>query len=104
MYADYFLKFANQAEAEAILFTTHPEVVDADGTVTAEAYQTPNFQNIDLIGTLYHDDGEPYEGYHANVRLVLGAESPEAFAGYEVFPAAPRRVWAGPMYPVTLED
>ena len=95
MYADYFLKFASQAEADAILFTTHPEVVDDEGKVTAESYQTPNFQNIDVIGP-FEDDA----AYHVNVRLVLGAESPEAFAGYEVFPAAPRRVWAGPMYPV----
>lgn len=99
MYADYFLRFADQAEADAVLFTAHSETVDADGTVTAEASVTPNFQNIDVIGTLYQDDGEPFTGYHVNVRLVVDVESPDAIVPFMVTPEHPRRVWAGPMYP-----
>lgn len=99
MYADYFLRFADQAEADAILFTAHPEVVNEDGQVTAEAYVSPNFQNIDVIGVIVDGD-QPLAGWHVNVRIVVDVEDPASLVPFMVFPAHPRRVWAGPMYPV----
>jgi hypothetical protein len=96
MYADYFLKFADEAEANALLYTPAPEPAEGEEPNPP----TPHYANIDTLGILYDEDGEPMDGWHVNVRLVVGAEDPAPFAGYEVFPAHPRRVWAGPMYPV----
>lgn len=80
---DYTLKFADEAEATAVLFT--------DGI--------PNYQNIDIIGTIYKQTGIDADekpimtslaGWHVNVRCD---EAPELDA-YAVFPATPMRVWA----------
>jgi hypothetical protein len=91
MYADYFLRFDTEAEANAVLYTPAPEPAEGEEPNPP----TPHYANIDTLGPI-----EGVDGWHVNVRLVVGAEDPAPFAGYEVFPAHPRRVWAGPMYPV----
>jgi len=96
---DYYLAFPDQAAADAVLYTTHDAVTDEEGNVTAEAYVTPNYANIDTLGVLYErqDDPEaepiPLPGWHINIRLVEG-EDAEALQAYEVHPTVPRRVWA----------
>lgn len=100
-HGDLYLKFPDEAAATATLYTLHPEVTDEDGTVTAEAYSTPNYANIDTLGTLYEaapeDAGEDYvhavlSGWHVNVRLV--DEDPAPLEAFAVHPVLPRRVWA----------
>ena len=79
-------------------------VTDEDGNVTAEAYVTPNYANIDTIGIIYKPTGEmlqgedgpypamaPIEGWHVNVRLV--GEDADALAPFVVEPKTPVRVW-----------
>ena len=102
MYTDLYLKFADQSEADSILYTVHPEEVDEDGVVIVEAYTTPNYQNIDTIGVIYEPmpdplpepppEPVPYDGWHINVRLVDG-EDGEALVPFAVQPQQPRRVW-----------
>jgi hypothetical protein len=53
MYIDAYLKFADEAEANSVLYTVHPETVDDNGVVIVEAYTTPNYANIDTIGIIY---------------------------------------------------
>jgi hypothetical protein len=102
---DLYLAFPDQAAADAVLYTTHDAVTDEEGNVTAEAYVTPNYANIDTIGIIYKPTGEtteqdgmavpvmaPVEGYHVNVRVV--DEDAEALQAFEVHPATPMRVWA----------
>ena len=102
MHTDLYLKFADKAEANSVLYTVHPETVDEDGVTVSEAYTTPNYQNIDVLGTLYEaqvivdpeDPPEPValDGWHVNVRVVEG-EDAEALELYSVIPTQPRRVW-----------
>ena len=88
MYTDYFLRFADEAEATAVLF---------DG-------ETPRYAAIDVIGTIYKPTGEmidtdegeapemaPVDGWHVNVRHT--AEAPE-LAAFQVTPQSPVRGWA----------
>jgi hypothetical protein len=96
---DLYLSFPDQAAADAVLYTTHDAVTDEEGNVTAEAYVTPNYANIDTLGVLYErqEDPEaepiPLPGWHINIRLVEG-EDAEALQDFEVHPTVPRRVWA----------
>jgi len=104
MYTDLYLKFADQAEADAILYTVHPEEVDEEGVIIVEAYTTPNYQNIDTLGTLYEPvdpvvdpEATPVapvalDGYHVNVRVVAG-EDDAPLLPFSITPAAPRRTW-----------
>jgi hypothetical protein len=98
-YGDMYLKFANEAEAMAALYTSHPEVVDEEGNVSAEAYVTPIYDmSIDVIGVIYNTDNTdpenpvvtPMDGWHVNTR----GQMPEAMRQYAVIPTNPRRVWA----------
>jgi hypothetical protein len=102
---DLYLAFPDQAAADAVLYTVHDAVTDEDGNVTAEAYTTPNYANIDTIGVIYQPTGEmlqgedgeypemaPIEGWHVNVRLI--DEDADALAPFAVTPTNPRRVWA----------
>jgi hypothetical protein len=75
MMFDYSLKFSDEAQATAVLF---------DG-------ETPRYQNTDVIGTIYRDDGTQSDGYHVNVRT--SEDAPE-LVPYQVFPVTPVRVWA----------
>jgi len=104
MYTDLYLRFADQAEADAILYTVHPEEVDEEGVIIVEAYTTPNYQNIDTLGTLYEPvdpvvdpEATPVapvalDGYHVNVRVVAG-EDDAPLLPFSITPAAPRRTW-----------
>jgi hypothetical protein len=88
---DFFLRFANEDEAMAVLFTEGQS----------------NYRNIDIIGTIYKptdsmivlEDGTeapemaPLEGFHVNVRLEAGEDYFE-LEPFRVFPENPVRVWA----------
>ena len=100
MYHDTFLKFADEAEATAALFT---EQTNVQGDVV-ETVKLPKYAAVDVIGVIYKptgkmlttDEGEvpemaPVDGWHANVRHT--AEAPELDA-YKVTPKAPVRGWA----------
>jgi len=98
---DLYLKFADKAEADSVLYTTTDEVTDEEGAVVQEATSKPNFANIDVLGTIYEaipeDAPEDYEpvakdGYHVNVRHKEQAPELDAYA---VTPTNPRRIWAG---------
>ena len=99
MYHDFFLKFADEAEATAVLFT---EQTNVDGD-TVETVLVPKYAAIDVIGTIYKPTGDtlmtsegpvsemaPLDGWHVNVRHT--AEAPE-LDPYRVFPATPSRSW-----------
>ena len=102
MYLDLYLSFQDAAQADSVLYTVTPEVVDEDGNVVSEAYTTPNFINIDVLGILYQKqeipDPEnppiPLEGWHVNVRVMPDEDSAPLNA-FEVSPAPSvwRRVW-----------
>jgi hypothetical protein len=96
---DLYLAFPDQAAADAVLYTTHAAVTNEEGNVTAEAYVTPNYANIDTLGILYERQDAPeaepvpIPGWHINIRLVDG-ENAAPLLAFEVHPALPRRVWA----------
>jgi hypothetical protein len=98
---DLYLKFTDEVEAASVLYALHPEVMEEDGTVSAEAYTTSNYQNIDTLGVIYKQPpasaGEDYvpiaeDGWHVNVRVV-GDEDPSPLEQYAVHPTVPRRIW-----------
>ena len=107
---DLYLKFADKAQADSVLYTTTPvlAVVDTEGNVITPAGEpivTPNFANIDVIGTIYRPTGKvetvdgmevpvmaALEGYHVNVRAVDG-EDTSALTSFAVVPSVPMRVW-----------
>ena len=109
----YYLSFQDEAEANSVLYTTTvtPEVLDEEGNVISEEVitVTPNYANIDTIGTVYMpaiepqpEDGEdphepvpyPAPNYGVNV-LVLESEDPTPLLPYSVQPTPyPQRVWA----------
>ena len=92
MYTDFFLKFDNEAAADAVLF---------DG---AGEDRHPKYAAIDVIGIIYKptgkmitaDEGEvpemaPVAGWHVNVRHT--SKVPE-LERYRVHPVTPQRMWA----------
>jgi hypothetical protein len=100
MYFDFFLKFADEAEANAALFT---EQTNVQGDIV-ETVKVPRYAAVDIVGTIFKptgktlktDEGEvpemaPIDGWHANARHT--AEASE-LAPYQVFPATPARMWA----------
>lgn len=97
---DLYLKFTDEAEAMATLYTSHPEVVDEEGNVIAQAYVTPTYEgmSIDTIGVIYNVDNTdpenpiytPMDGWHVNTRGPM----PDALQAFAVIPTNPRRVWA----------
>ena len=107
---DFYLKFADKAQADSVLYTTTPvlAVLDTEGNVITPAGEdivTPNFANIDVIGTIYRPTGEvetvdgmevpvmaALDGYHVNVRAVDG-EDTSALTSFAVVPSVPMRVW-----------
>lgn len=103
MFTDYFLAFADEAEANSVLYTVTPEEVDEDGNVIVEASIKPNFQNIDVLGVMYQprpvDADEDYEpvpypapNWGVNVRVLEG-EDTHGLDAFAVHPSAPLRVW-----------
>lgn len=106
---DFYLKFASEEEANAVLYTVHPAVYEVDmetgaptDKVVSEEYTTPNYRNIDVLGVLYEKqeivDPEnppepvPLEGWHVNVRVV-GDEDSAPLQPFAVVPTLPRRIW-----------
>jgi hypothetical protein len=100
MYHDTFLKFADEAEANAALFTEQTNVQDD----VVETALVPKYAAVDVIGTIYKPTGEmiqtdegevpemaPLDGWHVNVRHTDEAPELEAF---RVFPVTPSRMWA----------
>lgn len=100
MYFDMFLKFADEAEANAALFTEQTNVQDD----VVETVLVPKYAAVDVIGTIYKPTGEmiqtdegevpemaPLDGWHVNVRHTDEAPELEAF---RVFPQTPSRMWA----------
>ena len=103
MYTDYFLKFADEAEAEAVLFTEQTNVQDD----VVETVLVPKYTTVDVVGVIYKPTGNvlpaedesgeavdemaPIDGWHVNVRHT--AEAPELEA-FRVFPQTPSRMWA----------
>ena len=91
MYNDFYLKFADEAEANAVLFDN----------------EQPRYNAIDVIGTIYKPTGKvlpapdgsgeavdemaSIPGWHVNVRHM--GEAPELDA-YKVTPQNPVRGWA----------
>ena len=99
MYTDYFLKFADQAEADAVLFN---EQTNVQGDVV-ETFKVPKYAAVDVIGVIYKPTGNvltttegempemaALDGWHVNVRHT--AEAPE-LAAFQVFPQNPVRGW-----------
>ena len=109
MYNDMYLKFTDKAQADSVLYTTTPvlAVVDMEGNVITPAGEdivTPNFANIDVLGTIYRPTGEvetvdgmevpvmaALDGYHVNVRAV--GEDTSALVPFSVVPTVPQRIW-----------
>ena len=103
MYFDMFLKFTDEAEANAALFT---EQTNVQGDVV-ETVLVPKYAAVDVIGTIYKPTGKmlpaedesgeavpemaPIDGWHVNVRHT--DEAPELDA-YKVTPQNPVRGWA----------
>ena len=103
MYTDYFLKFADEAEANAALFTEQANVQDD----VVETVLVPKYAAVDVVGVIYKPTGNvlpaedesgeavdemaPIEGWHVNVRHT--DEAPELDA-YKVDVKTPARMWA----------
>ena len=84
MYIDYHLRFTDQAEADAVLFTEQTNVQDD----IVETVKVPKYAAVDVIGTIYKPTGKmlpaedgsgdaveemaPVEGWHANLLGELG--------------------------------
>lgn len=100
MYQDFMLRFADQAEADAVLFTEQTNVQDD----IVETIKVPKYAAVDVIGVIWKPTGKmltteegevpemaPVEGWHANVRHT--AEATE-LAAHQIFPQSPVRCWA----------
>ena len=103
---DLYLKFANEDEANSVLYRIEGAVeADPENEIEAqEGYPVPNYRNIDTIGVIteggeWNEEGEVIveptvlEGWHVNVRLLDG-EDAENLQSYLITPSSPIRVWA----------
>jgi hypothetical protein len=121
---DYYLKFANQAEAEAVLarLSFLVEIQNEDESVVLVS---TGLASIDFVGTIHKTTGNmledidgneypelaPLGGYHVNLRLAslpvtqsvdevtgevteIVSPIPDLLAPYIVEPTTPSRVWA----------
>ena len=105
----FYLSFQDEAESISVLYTTTVtgQTVDEEGNVLTEEVVTvtPNYANIDVIGTVYQPAPEPMPedyvpvpypepNYGVNV-LVLDGEDASPLLSYAVQPSPyPQRVWA----------
>ena len=103
MYHDTFLKFTDEAEANAALFS---EQTNVQGDVV-ETVLVPKYAAVDVVGVIYKPTGNvlpaedesgeamdemaPIDGWHVNVRHT--DEAPELDA-YKVEVKTPARMWA----------
>ena len=109
-YTDYYLKFADKAEADSVLYTEVPvawDNSDPENPTVIETEQLQNYRNTDVLPLVVSEPGEYAEdgteirppqyalGYHVNIRC-LDSEDGEALEAYKVdpTPATPARVWA----------
>ena len=86
---DLYLKFTDEAEATAVLYTQEPTAWDEEGNVTATEPRQA-YANISTIGVIYKDE-QPLDGFHVNVRVV--GEDATALEAFAVTPTLPVRVW-----------
>ena len=86
---DLYLKFTDEAEATAVLYTQEPTAWDEQGNVTATEPRQA-YANISTIGVIYKDE-QPLDGWHVNVRVV--GEDATALEAFSVTPTLPVRVW-----------
>lgn len=110
MYTDYYLKFADKAEADSVLYTEVPvawDNTDPENPVVTETEQRQNYVNTDVLPLVvategsYDEEGNELtaptyvDGYHVNVRALEG-EDDSSLDAYSVdpTPATPARVWA----------
>ena len=105
---DKYLRFESAEQAQSVLYTQVAvawDNTDPENPVATEFESRPNFQNIDIIGTIYEPTGEmlmgedgeypemaPIEGWHVNVRLA--GEDPTSLEPYAVEVNSPVRIWA----------
>ena len=109
-YTDYYLKFADKAEADSVLFTEVPiawDNTDSENPVVTETEQRQNYRNTDVLPLVVSEPGEYDQngeetrppqyalGYHVNIRC-LDSEDGEVLEAYKVDPepVTPARVWA----------
>lgn len=93
---DYYLKFADEASANSILYTIEPAQIGTDGEEISPAITKAKYANIDVIGVIYEQQNETFvalPGWHVNVRVV-GDEDGSRLEPFAVQPTSPRRVWA----------
>ena len=109
-YTDYYLKFADKAEADSVLFTEVPiawDNTDIENPIVTETEQRQNYVNTDVLPLVVSEPGEYAEdgtetrppqyalGFHVNIRC-LDSEDGEALEAFKVDPepVTPARVWA----------
>ena len=83
MFTDYYLKFANEAEATGVLYTEVPtewDNTDPDNPIVTATEQRANYRNIDVLPLVVSEPGEYGEdaeeirppqyalGFHVNIR------------------------------------
>lgn len=104
MYTTYFLRFATQEEAEQKLTEVGYSSTDPE-TDQIHFHTPPHTGALDIIGTIYNNDGvydeesgevvtppTAMEGYHIN--LILKESLPQILKSYLVSPKRPYRVFA----------
>lgn len=97
---DLYLKFTDEAQATAALYTQEPTAWDEEGNITATEPRQA-YANISTIGIIYKPTGDTdaegnpvmaaLDGWHVNVRVV--SEDPTPLQQYAVTPTLPVRVW-----------
>ena len=107
---DLYLSFTDEAEANSVLYTIVPTEYELGKNgkptkiIKTESYMTPNYQNIDVIGTVYQRPPEPTPedyvpipypapNFGVNIRL-MDDEDIETLKPYIIQPKNPVRVWA----------
>ena len=117
---DYYLRFKDKAEAEAIL-TNLAILVEVEQEDSSVLLVSSGIASVDFVGTIYkptgvtitEEDGLEYpqlyalEGYHVNIRFldlpatqVIDPETgdfeeiPALLEPYNVQPITPSRTWA----------
>ena len=99
-YFDYMLKFADEVEAESVLFDV--QVIQHEDS--EERQLIPKYATIDVVGVVSVPTGNiltidgvdvpemsTVNGWHVNVRHTGIAPELEV---YQVFPVTPSRIWA----------
>ena len=121
---DYYLKFANQAEAEDVL-SNLSFLVEIENEDESVVLVSTGLASIDFVGVIHKPTGKlledidgneypelaPLGGYHVNLRLAslpvtqsvdevtgeiteIASPIPDLLAPYIVEPTTPSRVWA----------